>query len=580
MRFSDSDWLVSMDSDELEILKDKIEKQSLFLEQWRQPVEPLLFETLRAIDKVFCQELFESDVGPTDEQILESFLLTWGVNKALARMVPDKFGHGPFRLFPSTPSTQQQADEFLLQCGILEKAELFQGWIAEGLVRARSDVLSNALPSGIEKILVLKSDDPSLFNEIISMTHREWMSELTHEFDQYWEKRLEKRHFDILPELVKRVDKFGGWGMTYSTNDEIDEYFLEWGQVYLRRMWGQDLVGPEEMIGRNQFKDYLGLLAALSGRAQKHLCFAAILKRRHPELDLRNLLTNYCNYDDFVVFLAHHLDADRLHIQKLLSNLTLECGNKDIHTKSAEPAWAPVVRSSNVNCILPLYGMEINPFHFLLRDLQAKYPQDWFHVANNRESRWIVDLKNIFRSERWIVRDRNIQLRDEGRTVTDIDFLVYDRNNNELAIFQLKWQQPVGPDNRARRSAGKNLVVEGNKWVAAVYAWLEKYGVDELSRRSKIAMKPSVHVELFVVARYNVFFSGYALGDRRAVWADWNHLLKVRFENSGASVQQFGGMLRAQNERITSSYPGESYAFPIDDLAIILNPTSEPTGQL
>ena len=249
-----------------------------------------------------------------------------------------------------------------------------------------------------------------------------------------------------------------------------------------------------------------------------------------------------------------------------------------MHTGSADTAWAPIVRSSHENCILPLYGLEINPFLFLLTDLEAKYSQDWFRAANNREQRWLADLKLVFPSARWSINDRNLKLREGGRTVTDLDFIAYDSRNNELAIFQLKWQRPVGVDNRARRSAGKNLVAGGNKWIKAVLRWIEKHGADELARRAGISIKPSVQIELFVIARYNAFFSGYADHDEKAVWADWNHFLKVRMEAPEASVSQMAEMLKMQTEKIASSFSGESYMLPILNLAILLNPTSEPMG--
>jgi hypothetical protein len=444
------------------------------------------------------------------------------------------------------------------------------------LVSARLDTPPQRLPSGIRKILVLKSDHPSIFKEIVARKHREWMSDRMVEFDKDWEKRLEQRHFEILPELVKCVDVFDGWGLAYSSRRKIDEYFLEWGQIYLRRMWSQDLVGLDDKLGGNEFREYLGVLAALSGRAQKHLCFASMLKRRHAQLDIRNLLTAHSPYWEFLTGLAGHLDADTLHIQKLLESLTLGPSNRDVHTGTMDTAWAPVVRSTWDNLILPLYGLEINPFLFLLKDLQAKYPDDWFRAANRREKRWHADLRAIFPPQRWIVNDRNLRLRDRNRTVTDVDFLAYDTRNNELAIFQLKWQQPVGMDNRARRSAAKNLMTEGNKWTEAVHTWLEKYGVAELAKRSAMPIKPDARTHLFVVARYNALFSGYSTLDERAVWVDWNHLMWMRVENPDLPVTEIARALREQVEEIAASFAGESYIVPLGDLAIILNPTREP----
>jgi hypothetical protein len=106
----------------LAILEARISAQKALLEQWRKPLEPLLFETLRAIDNVFCRELFTPEPLASSVQFYEHSLLGWGVNNALARMLPDQLGQqAPFKLFPSVPSKQLQADEFLGQAGILEK---------------------------------------------------------------------------------------------------------------------------------------------------------------------------------------------------------------------------------------------------------------------------------------------------------------------------------------------------------------------------------------------------------------------------------------------------------------------------
>jgi hypothetical protein len=161
-------------SEELsELLTDRIKRQRLFVDQWRKPVEPLLFETLRAIDNVFCQELFYRPDAPERFPFRYYSLLSWGVNHALSRMLPDCFAFGPFKLFPSEEDPQSQADEFLFQCGVLQRAELLYGWLAEGLVSARLDTPKRSLRSGVERIVVLKSAHPSLFHEVISRTHRE-----------------------------------------------------------------------------------------------------------------------------------------------------------------------------------------------------------------------------------------------------------------------------------------------------------------------------------------------------------------------------------------------------------------------
>ena len=560
----------------LAILEDKIERSKSYLEHWRQPIEPLLFETLRAIDYVFCEELFVPSDTWKQTKKAQCGLSSWGVNKALSLMVPTELEGGPFRLFPSTGQTQRQASEFLLRCGILQRAEMLCGWLREGLLTARIHKPSAAMPSGIQTILVLKSDHPSMFGEVVSQRNKRWVSDFTIEQDTPWERDLQDRHAALESELEKSVGCFGSWGISYTTTREIDDHFLECGQIYLRRMWSQDLLGREDIIGGEPFNHYLGVLAAITGRAEKHLCFSSILARRHPELDLRNLLTTFAHCEEFITGLAVHLDAEAEHIRKLLEPLTLGSDNLHAHTASADIAWTPIVRSSQNYYILPLYGLDTNPFLFLLADLKARFPKDWFRLANGRERRWLDELKLIFPGDRWSLNDRNLKIRDGRKTITDLDFIAYDKQHNELALFQLKWQHPVGMDNRARRSAGKNLLDQGNDWVERVSGWLGKYGIAELSKRAGIIVKPDVDVKLFVIGRYNAYFTGFSERDARAVWSDWNHFMRVRVEHPRASIRELASILSDEAEEISRSYPGDSYMLPLDDLAVILNPTSEP----
>ena len=365
--------------------------------------------------------------------------------------------------------------------------------------------------------------------------------------------------------------------MAYSNTPELDRYFLEWGQVYLRRMWSQDLIGTNEKIGGNQFNEYLGVLAALSGRAQKHLCYASIMMGRCPELDLRNLLTTFYPYDEFLVSTAKYLDADVLQIQKLLASLTLEPLNKDIHLGTGSTAWAPVVRATLDHVILPLYGLEINPFLFLLRDLEMKYPKDWSEAANNREGRWLTELKDVFRRIGWRVAEKTVPLREGGRTVTDVDFLAYDENTNEIALFQLKWQKPVStlaPEGAPPRTSA----IEGNRWLERVHAWIAAHGLAELCQRAGLSVKPGVLASFFILARYNALFPGVATRDIRASWVDWNHLLHSLSRTPGVSPNQLVRLLEDEAKSILSS-GGESTMFPLSDLSIILNPVSEPEGR-
>ena len=150
--------MMDIEEDNLDVLRNAIEKHSLFVDRWAKPVETLLFETIRAIDNLFMQEIFLSEDSPERLATPEYLISTYGVNQALARMIPEVMSDGPFRLFPSTALTQSKANEFVFQCGILERARILCGWLEDNLLTARLDPPSEMTNFGIKKILVLKTE--------------------------------------------------------------------------------------------------------------------------------------------------------------------------------------------------------------------------------------------------------------------------------------------------------------------------------------------------------------------------------------------------------------------------------------
>jgi hypothetical protein len=558
-------------------LRHAIENQRGYVDQWRGSSEALLFEAVRAIDYIFCAELFGDEPTNDGEKQYISFQ-TWGTNKTLARVMPKELEHGAFHFFQSKPSTQEPTDELLFHSGLLERAELLEEWLIDGLLSARVEEIPPDGTSGTRNLIVMKTDNASSFREIVSHEHRRWRSDFIIESDKDYEADLRLRLDELLPELNSHVDVRDGWRIVYTSTAEIDAYFLDCARWYLRRIWGADILGLDEKIGGQSFNEYLAVLTALSSRCQKHVFLVNLLKHRHPKLDLRNLITTFVPYDEFLAGLAAFLGADRLQVQQLLGSLTLEPANSAVHLSPRETTWAPVIRGSANHCLLPIYGLDINPYLFLMRDLASKYPGDWSRLANTREARWRAELDEFFKPPRWIAAPKGLDLRDGKVTVTDIDYAVYDAETNELGIFQLKWQQPVGMDARyqARKSAGKNLVTESNRWIASVFSWLEKYGAPELGRRLGFPIRPDLRVQCFVVARYNAHFSGFSDIDMRAAWIDWNHFVRGRYEKPAASMSQLASIFRKQIEDIASEFKGESYIVPLGDTAIILNPTLEP----
>jgi len=555
------------DDTALALLDRAVRQQRAFVDQWKQPKSQLLFELVRALDNLFVGDMMKKpplNLVDVATRNLQSF----GANLALGMMVPDELYSESFKHFPSSPAVQSQADDLLFHCGTLQRGlklrhELYQGLLQSTIFNDRG-----YSSDSIGIVLELQPTSTDYRSERIAYESREWLQGLQYEADRPQEEVLEREHFAILPELVKNVQKYLDWGISYRTSKEIDDYFLEWGRLYLRRMWGQDLIGLEDRIGPSQYNEYLGVLVALAGRAQKHFCYASILRRRHPELDLRNLLTTFAPYESFLDALARHLDADQIHVQQLCESMTLSPFNRSTHTSSGDIAWASMIRSSQSHVILPLFGLEHSPFRFLLRDLKAKYPKDWFSAANGREARWQIELTDLFNSKRWSVISKGIDLKHEGRILTDIDYLIYDEQQNTVLLFQLKWQDPVGLDDKAKLSAAHNFERGGNKWVEATAAWLEVYGPEELGARTNTPMNAKTKVLLLVMGRYTGPLLSFSNLDQRAVWTDWATFLKSIFSGSTITLDRMCEDLMQRQKAVSQPSFRESYAFPLNGLTV------------
>lgn len=566
-----------MDSSPLKRLREALDIHRSSLVPYEKPAEPLAYEIVRALDHLFCRGLMEQDRSGDDGKDLFRTLCTWGINHALRRIIPKSPARRVFQDFPSRPDYQAQADDFVFSCGVLALAERLEGWLRDGILSGEVRPLPELGIEGMRDILVLRSATPSLWDEEISMAGSLWASGIQMLNDSSLERSLEERHRKLQPYLERRAELVDGWRVMYTSNRELDDYFMEWARLYLRRIFARDLIGLDEKIGCRPFSRYLEVLTVLSGRAQKHLAFASILWARHPFADLRNLLTMYYDLDSFVESVARYLDGDRAEIGTILRSLILAGDNLEAHTAGSAPTWAPLVQASAETLILPVYGLDINPFLFLLNDLRHRYKADWFRVANNREQRWIEEMTHLFDGPRWQTHG-TLRLREGGKEITDIDFAAFEQQSNQLALFQLKWQQPVGLDDRGRRSSGKNLTTEGNRWIVAVGGWLERHGVEELMRRFGFGTSRVPSLTLFVLGRYHVHLSGFDNHDPGAIWSDWAHFRRALAEGpESATVAEIAYMLQGKISESRANKRGESTMFPVGDLSVILNPTSVPS---
>ena len=534
------------------------------------PSEALTIETARALDYAFCREHIPHlpPLKKLDRQKL--FYLQGGVNEALSRVLPTGLTYAEPALYLSSPRSQERADEFLFDAGVLNMAERLLTQLRAGFLEGRIDPTRRV--RGM-KILVLTAKTESLYFESIGHVGVAWLSERARESGLPKEKELRSVREAMLPEIEERL--LSGADPAEGLFPGADQHFQECASVYLSRMPYQDLLGANDSIGGRKFSDYVQALTTLSTLLETRLCVSAVLHSMRPNYGLRNILTGVSDAGELVEAVASHMDAETADINQLLTHLVLSPCNAKLHLGRGTPAWAPIIQTSANFCVLPCFGLDMNPFVFLATELRERYKSDWFSAANARESRWIEELRALFPPPRWRCAD-GVKIKRNGKIITDIDFIAHDVSTGEVALFQLKWQQPSVSDERSRRSNASNLVGESNRWVSAVSDWIREEGIGEVAKRLQVPATDIKRLRLFVLGRYAAHFSGQSDQDPRAVWSDWGNFERELAASPGASVEALANGLELKLLGEKKAIAPDSLMVPLPGLVVVLNPTRVP----
>lgn len=556
-------------------LSEAIKEEEAFRDAYGPPSVFASLELARAADYALMSDLL--GLAPKDPiHRMELAIREWGINDAFSRALPATSENRSLNDFPSLKANQRLADDYLFSCGALRLARMIQAWLAEGLIQGEYREHGGPAASPLQ-VLVLRTADPTLGVEAISRQWLRWASDRGIRASAKHEAALANQHKRLESELARSCSLDGRGLIRHVRTAEMVQSFEPFGAHYLQRIFGQDLLGPDDRIGGLPFSDYTAAVRVLSGLQHLHLAAFRILQRRHPEAELRNLLAWPGRFEDTVQLTAQCLGCSAQHAERLLEPLTLSAENAPVHTASGEPAWPALIRASGQSVIHPMFGLDINPFMFLLSELRRRYRPEWDRIANNRETRWQAEIADLLACSQYDqVRARGLLLRSGGKHLTDIDFAAYDKASGDLILMQLKWQHPVGADERARRSMAANLCRTGNDWITAIMTWLEEFGADELVRRLGFELGAKPRPRLFVLARYGAQFSGAGRQDGRAAWTSWPHFQKAWRHAGRKPARDLMHFINrdAREARLRHSSP--KLTFRVGPLGVLLNPVAVP----
>lgn len=169
---------------------------------------------------------------------------------------------------------------------------------------------------------------------------------------------------------------------------------------------------------------------------------------------------------------------------------------------------------------------------FVHRSLKSNHPKEWDRNTNYREQFFRSQIYSIFNDSRFICIDRPVVIKGtDGRTITDLDAVIIDKQSKQTALFQLKWQDPTNDTVFSLKSKAENYINSTRTWVNQVLHWIATSSNEEIARVLNVK-KQYIHKEtlfIFVMGRTHGNYSSEneLSSASNVVYGQWYQFLKI-----------------------------------------------------
>ncbi len=539
-----------------------------------------LFELVRAIDFYFIYSLSLRDEDKFIEwnESKEFNFIESGVNTALSLFIGEHCNIPGVLAGRSTKEMQDWASSVIQHCGRLGTCKMILDLdsfklgkldiIPDNVIRYKT---GNQKYIGLERI---EAEEFGIFRKIADeMDEKEWTELL--------DNRIEI--IDIMANYVKPWQEHY---IQYDTTPEIDEYFEQFGILWFNsHSLGADSFPDDAIFGGKPWGLYRASLMILIGWAWKHYYFCQALKKTHPDLEWRNIVTIPQDINVLSKYMSMALGSTIEEATQALSTLILCPENTHVHLSAPKGYLPPLVKLGEVSIIKSIGGiLDQNAYFFMLAELQRQYPKDYDRAVNLREDVFRRDLFCCFPSNHIYKAARSVKLKNGNMIITDIDAAFFDERNGHLGIFQLKWQDVFADSMRKRQTKMLNMKLETNAWLDKIGNWqkakesdmiLHELGLNEVTK-TKIS-----RIYLFVLGRNYSHFSGDTVPDPRAAWGMWPQVLRIFKEATDSGSYGFSDPIEWLDTKLREESPIrkpkpdlEAWDFYLGDYHIILEPST------
>lgn len=369
------------------------------------------------------------------------------------------------------------------------------------------------------------------WNEHLEQEYITWYSQCvaSYQSDEYSELQT------ISPVVIKEIrDTAFVWDKSfigYSNSEQVESYFNTLALLDAQQSIHWDMFPPDASFGTIKYGDIVQSIVDFSGYSMKHLNYAVMLYCIEDNLYLENLVLNIMREDDIEKLIASNLNISETNARHILDLLRLSADKKTYYNLTSA-ACAPFIKVSSTQCVRSIRGFMDRPFDFMLYSLKSNHPKEWDRNTNYREQFFRSQIYSIFNDSRFICIDRPVVIKGtDGRTITDLDAVIIDKQSKQTALFQLKWQDPTNDTVFSLKSKAENYINSTRTWVNQVLHWIATSSNEEIARVLNVK-KQYIHKEtlfIFVMGRTHGNYSSEneLSSASNVVYGQWYQFLKI-----------------------------------------------------
>ncbi|MGY4505848.1 hypothetical protein ACVWYH_009805 [Bradyrhizobium sp. GM24.11] len=486
---------------------------------------------------------------PTEEQEEQYLIISLGVTRLIRLSMQVHSGFPvPALTFRRQDGPYREVLTLVSHLGFIRHGRRIADSALAGICQVRRGAEGRyefVLPAGIVNHAAVEKDVSSHFAREIARVRNEQMQQ---------SEGLKLRN--LINELHdENVFLFRDHFMGYDADPLLDEYYFQIAWNDLKNATGFDSFNERREFGGITYLKYTLAAAFVNSLCLKHEAFCRAMVRKNPEVRMEDILTISADRAGLIDSIRdslnivgrnfqHYTTTTKEQAKQIYEIIAVTPRNAEL-LDGAASALPCIIEFSQEGIVKCLFGRH-RQMEFLLVSLRRAYRPEFDSYQRLREGSFQTAVERLFTSSfPDLEMRRNVRLRREGKDLTDIDLAVIDRQQGNLLLVQLKFQDSAASDFRIDSSRMGHFRDESLRWLEIVSEWLD--ATDEQSLRSTFRIPRGMRIgriRKLVLGRHHAWSLRSAKLDDDTSFATWDQLVNtvMLMEKRQGDFRTLGGL--------------------------------------